>query len=556
MKFIIDFYDNTTLEEIQFYLSSINGSIIKTYNNFTKTYLVETETQIIESNLVQSYIRDDDKSISLLNHTVSFNSQWAKDRTDSESITLDVMSDNDWWKVYSLKYPNFNSDNNINRKGSDIKVYILDSGIKTNHPEFINRDVSNLWSFNDNFDDQKGHGTAIGSIISGNTCGITNSKLRSVKIFDQGIPTYRSNLIDALDIIFNDYNEDIQSGLIQASIVNCSWAIEKDHFIEGKIKQMIDAGILFVCAAGNNGSIIEDVTPASMPDAITIGAYDKNFRPCDFSAYSGPRPISVTDAQTNGGELDGWAPGIDIQVATLNDEYSLGAGTSLSAAIHSAVLVLNLDNLFEKTLLTIWDPNLFLSKASLSRENLLELDDEKYQNSVNKISTIFNNIPANINFDEDAFSVSTGFSKSIENAYHFLWIANPYTVEKVEILSDLPQDIKIYDSGRLYGPAPKLLDDQDSRLDTVSLKFTLRNQEIIYQDIKLLTIKDTYNFESALQDYALDPVLLEQACDACRESAPCENFSGQCQVFPACNQGTDASCTGVNFPKAYCYCVT
>lgn len=187
MKFIIDFYDNVVLEDIQLYLSSINGSVIKTYNNFTKTYLIETETQIVESNLIQSYSRDDDQSISLLTQFVSLNAGWAKDLIASENIDLDINSEADWWKIYSLKYPNFSSSNHINRKGADVKVYILDSGIKLDHPEFSNRDVSNLWSFNNNYDDNNGHGTAIASIISGNNCGITNSKLRSVKIFDQDI---------------------------------------------------------------------------------------------------------------------------------------------------------------------------------------------------------------------------------------------------------------------------------------------------------------------------------------------------------------------------------
>ena len=194
---------------------------------------------------------------------------------------------------------------------------------------------SKLYSITGSFDDTVGHGTAIASIISGRTCGLTDATIKVVKIFDPTVATKQSDILAALDAIATDFTSQSSPG-----IINMSWSIAKNSFIDSRIQSLIDVGAIVVCSAGNSGVPIENVTPASISSALTIGAYNTEFEPCDFSNYTGSS-LSLTQNETNRGALDGWAPGIDIWSAGLNDSFYYVSGTSISAAIATCGLAYN-----------------------------------------------------------------------------------------------------------------------------------------------------------------------------------------------------------------------
>ena len=204
---------------------------------------------------------------------------------------------------------------------------MLDSGIDLTHSEFTGKDISLVYSLTGDFNDTNGHGTGLASLMVGNTCGVTSTSIKVVKIFDDNQPTKQSDFLHALDAILTDMNSNIN----KFSIINCSWAINKNIYIEDKIKHLINAGALVVASAGNSGKPIEEVTPASMPDVLTIGAYNSDFVPCDFSDYSNPSVVSLTQGQVNTGTLDAWAPGEQIWIA---NPTSKGGGYGFAANVH------------------------------------------------------------------------------------------------------------------------------------------------------------------------------------------------------------------------------
>jgi hypothetical protein len=169
-----------------------------------------------------------------------------------------------------------------------------------------------------------------------------------------------------------------------------SWNIARNQYIENKIALLIMKGVSVVAAAGNSGASIEDITPAAMSEVITVGSYDENFNPCDFSNYTGSA-ISNTQGQTNGGALDVWAPGINIRAAKLDGTLAMIAGTSASAAIHSAVLAYNLGayGFSGGTLTAAYNPaNIrHMQLVSAGRRGLLNLNGQ-YASSANLISTL------------------------------------------------------------------------------------------------------------------------------------------------------------------------
>ena len=90
--------------------------------------------------------------------------------------------------------------------GKGVTVYILDSGIDTNHPEFEKTSIRNGENFTEEpFDDLNGHGTHIAGIIAGKSTGVAKSvQLVSVKIIDREGRGKMSSLLKALSFVAKD----------------------------------------------------------------------------------------------------------------------------------------------------------------------------------------------------------------------------------------------------------------------------------------------------------------------------------------------------------------
>jgi hypothetical protein len=405
----------------------------------------------------------------------------------------------------------------------------LDSGIETTHNEFTNRKVNNLWSFNNDFTDKKGHGTAIAGVIVGNTVGISDATVKSVKIFDPDTPTKQSDILSALDVIF----QDVIQNQIDFVIVNCSWTISKNLLIESKMTYMIENGIFIVAAAGNSGHAIDDVTPASLQEAITIGAYNSNLEPCDFSNFTYPSMITFTLNATNHGELDGWAPGQNIYTAGLQNSYGMVSGTSIAAAIQSAALAYNLcycTPLYRRGR-TYKD---FYSEYSLVRQDLLNLSNRKYAKSKNRITTILSHLP---------FSEGIGYYwlvKGMSDEYVSLNIFNPQITVKVEILGILPPEYTITSSGKLFGKNPIITNNYS--YNKIPVRITYTDNTVIEADLEIIVFAN--NFEPPQNTG--DPVLEYKLQDVW--------YVVECR-YPdvlSCYHGGDEGCR-INCPVGY-YC--
>lgn len=377
MKFLIDFKNDTPNSEIETYINENNLAIVHAYNHFDKVFLTESASTPPKTEIVEEIVQDDSNPIVPLGYPVEPGETLPK-------VEFLTDSENDWWKVASLFAPDFSIDTQIKyRRGQSAIVYVVDSGIKLDHTEFEFASVSNLFSFNDDFTDHNGHGTAIASLLCGKTCAISDPIVKSVKIFQTGVTTLKSDLIRSFDAII----EDVKNTPDKFHVINLSWGIPRDLYVESKIRALIDFGVWVVAAAGNGGTTIEDITPACMPEVFTIGAYDTDLMPCDFSNYTGP--LVTTDGMVNSGELDSWAPGMSIRVAALNGDYEFVGGTSMAAAIHSAAIAYNTYNYcFVDGTPGIFSPeNTVIHRVSLGNPDLI-VRGEKYARSTN-YSTAF-----------------------------------------------------------------------------------------------------------------------------------------------------------------------
>jgi len=446
MNYIIDFVESADAVEIAQYLASQGATVIKEYDNFNKVYLVEASNTLVPSEIVESIIDDTATTIQLLGEVVA-NNFYGLPNPNLPSIVISTADTKDWWKNYVLKKPEFDAETvTISRKGSLSRVYVMDSGIDASHPEFVDANITPLFSFTGEFQDTRGHGTAIASVIAGKTCGLSDAQLQVVKVFDTQVATRQSDLLNAFDSILNDYLTN-SNGL---GIVNLSWSIEKNEYIESKIRTLIAAGMYVIVAAGNNGVPIENVTPASMPEVLTIGSFNEDLHPSNFSNYSNTSVISYTEGETNTGELDGWAPGEQIFVAALDGQYGYAAGTSIATAIHSCALAYNFSDSFldGEFIITARNRGLeYISGVSLGHKDLLDLTDPKYSNSVNRFTTVINEKSMEHFNDfseaEYVFTVGVPYAPTIFNA------------QKTKTVSydALPQGFTLTQNGLLIGNA-------------------------------------------------------------------------------------------------------
>lgn len=380
MHIIIDFKNDATKEQIDQYLSEHSCTVVTTYSAFDKVYLVNAVSLPPLSGIVESIQDNDQLDIKPVGYPTS----------EVKFSSSDV---NDWWKMASVKYPDrLLNEQTYQRRGQSAVVYLMDSGVDTNHTEFDHATISNLWSFNGDFADTNSHGTALASLLCGKTCSLADPHVKVIKIWQAGETTRLSHFLGALDAVANDVSNNSK----KLSIVNMSWGIEKNVYVENKIKALISCGVVVVAAAGNSGAAIDNITPASMPEVFTVGAYDETFSPCDFSNYTGSVP--TTASTTNSGELDGWAPGNKIKVAMPGGSYGVAAGTSMAAAIHAAAVAYNSFAIQNGSgdFPSVVYADLLASVISTGKKDYLDLSDVKYRNSKNVV-TIYHGEPDGFN---------------------------------------------------------------------------------------------------------------------------------------------------------------
>jgi serine protease len=224
---------------------------------------------------------------------------WHLDRISQRKLPLN--------KIYQYK-----------RNTMPVHVYVMDTGINHDHPEFgcrVKR-VFNTYqetNVNVNFD----HGTHVAGSIAGITTGVNKyCKVYDVKVLDNNGNGYLSDLLLGMDWIKKNH--------IKPAVVNMSLSTKKTTFMNTAIKSLYDSNIIMVTAAGNENDNACNYSPASSQYVITVGSSTINDERSEFSNY--------------GDCVDIYAPGSDIVSTSFNNRLTTKSGTSMSCAIVSGVI--------------------------------------------------------------------------------------------------------------------------------------------------------------------------------------------------------------------------
>ncbi|EGV62194.1 hypothetical protein PSN45_000914 [Yamadazyma tenuis] len=207
--------------------------------------------------------------------------------------------------------------------GQGVNAYIVDSGIKIEHPQFegrayFGRDFTGLGS-----GDTNGHGTHVAGLVGSQTYGVAkNVNLIEVRALGDGGSGSLSTIIAALEFAVNHRRRSGKPG-----VANLSLGSVRNSVLNRAIDAAVEDDLVVVAAAGNTNTNACKSSPGSAIGAITVGSIDDS-----SDAIAG---------FSNWGEcVDIFAPGAAIKSVDYQDlkvPKSL-SGTSMSAPIVSGIV--------------------------------------------------------------------------------------------------------------------------------------------------------------------------------------------------------------------------
>ncbi|TDC35623.1 S8 family peptidase [Micromonospora sp. 15K316] len=276
------------------------GSVARTYDTALRGFEARVDEKAaarIAADPAVAYVEQ--------NHTVSIAGtqpnppSWGLDRIDQRNLPLNS----------SYTYPN---------TASNVRAYIIDTGIRFTHNDFGGRAVSGYDAIDGGAaDDCNGHGTHVAGTVGGSAYGVAKGvQLVGVRVLNcQGSGT-NAQVVAGIDWV--------TANAVKPAVANMSLGGSANSAIDTAVTNSINSGITYAVAAGNgdifgNRQNACNYSPARVGPAITVGATQNNDAAASFSNY--------------GTCVDILAPGVNITSAwyTSNTATNTISGTSMAS---------------------------------------------------------------------------------------------------------------------------------------------------------------------------------------------------------------------------------
>jgi len=283
-----------TVERV--YGAAVNGFAAK---------MSASEARRLAANSAVAYVEQD--QVVSIDATQSNPPSWGLDRIDQRNLPLNR----------AFTYPN---------TASNVRAYIIDTGIRLTHNDFGGRAVTGYDAVTSggNANDCNGHGTHVAGTVGGATYGVAKAvRLYAVRVLNCSGSGTTAGVIAGVNWV--------RSNAVRPAVANMSLGGGASTTLDNAVANAIAAGITFAVAAGNSNANACNYSPARTAAAITVGATTNTDARASYSNY--------------GSCLDLFAPGTSITSAwySSNTATNTISGTSMASphVAGAAALVLS-----------------------------------------------------------------------------------------------------------------------------------------------------------------------------------------------------------------------
>lgn len=293
-----------------------NNSAFRGFSASMKTHCLDLLANMTEVSVVE-------RAVSVSSTVDSrVNAPWGLQRisTASSSSYFTPSSADDDAANPVLNYTYSFANSNL---GQGADIYVLDTGIYAKHVVFGGR-ASMIWSFDNNYTIEDGHGTHVAGIAGGDVFGVASkANLFGVKTLNGDGSGWSSDVIAGIDLALRQHQNRSRDPDFVGSVMSMSLeASGTVAAIDSAVSAAAAQGLHAVVAAGNSGTDACTASPASAggPDgaAITVGSV----------GLAG----SISTFSNTGACVDVYAPGESVLSAWLGGPNVVKAlsGTSMA----------------------------------------------------------------------------------------------------------------------------------------------------------------------------------------------------------------------------------
>jgi subtilisin family serine protease len=254
--------------------------------------------------------------------------------------------------------------------GKGVRVAIIDTGIDTNHPDFVNRaaGLSTQSFVNESVLDVQGHGTHVAGTACGKRSGpmiygvAPDAGLFIAKVFPQFGGASDADVISAI-------RWAIQNNCQIANLSLSAPVAQGEAFsdaMEQVAKNALQSGLLLVAASGNESGIRDAAGnfvgrqnppapvghPANCPSILAVGALTQDLTVAPYSngGQSNPANGQVNFAAPGDFVVSSWPTGFTLP----KRGYNIDSGTSMAAPHVTGLLALLSESLGGVGGLQLW----------------------------------------------------------------------------------------------------------------------------------------------------------------------------------------------------------
>jgi subtilisin family serine protease len=197
-------------------------------------------------------------------------------------VQLDATQSGATWGLDRIDQRNrpLNGTYIYNTTATNVRAYIIDSGVRASHSQFGGRVSGGASYINDGrgTNDCNGHGTHVAGTVAGSVHGVAKgARIVPVRVFGCTGGSSNSTIIAGIDWV--------RANHVKPAVANMSLGGGASSATDTATNNLINAGVTVVVAAGNSNANACNYSPARVANAITVGSTTSTDARSSFSNY-------------------------------------------------------------------------------------------------------------------------------------------------------------------------------------------------------------------------------------------------------------------------------